>query len=143
MTSKDAQYRLKVAQGFLEESREDMGLKRWRSAVDNAQLATENAAKAVLALVVPLGKTHNPAHPLRKAVQESLFPEEYRALVEQLATLSETLGFDIHVQTDYGDEVEGLTPWEIFGEEDAQQAITIADETVKLAIKIIRGLLEN
>lgn len=143
MTSKDAQYRLKVAQGFLEESREDMGLKRWRSAVDNAQLATENAAKAVLALVVPLGKTHNPAHPLRKAVQESLFPEEYRALVEQLATLSETLGFDIHVQTDYGDEVEGLTPWEIFGEEDAQQAITIADETVKLAMKIIRGLLEN
>jgi HEPN domain-containing protein len=143
MTSKDAQYRLKVAQGFLEESREDMGLKRWRSAVDNAQLAAENAAKAVLALVVPLGKTHNPAPPLRKAVRESLFPEEYGVLVEQLATFSETLGFDIHVQTDYGDEMEGLTPWEIFGEEDAQQAITIADETVKLAMKIIRGLLEN
>ena len=51
MRSTDAQYRFRIAQGFLEESRQDVTLTRWRSAVDNAQLATENAAKAVLALV--------------------------------------------------------------------------------------------
>lgn len=143
MTSKDALYRLKVARGFLEEGQQDANTKRWRSAVDNAQLATENAAKAVLALVVPLGKTHNPAPLLRTAVKEDLFPEEYWPFVEQLASLSELLGFDIHVQTDYGDEVEGLTPWEIFGEEDAQQSWKIADEAVSLASKIIGGILEN
>ena len=59
MTPQDAQYRFRVAQGFLEESRQDVALNRWRSAVDNAQLAVENAAKAVLALIAPVGRTHN------------------------------------------------------------------------------------
>ncbi|MCE2393128.1 HEPN domain-containing protein [Candidatus Poribacteria bacterium] len=58
MRSSDAQYRFRIAQGFLEESRQDVTLTRWRSAVDNAQLATENAAKSVLALVGPVGRTH-------------------------------------------------------------------------------------
>ena len=58
MRPTDVQYRFRVAQGFLEESRQDVVLTRWRSAVDNAQLATENAAKAVLALVGPVGRTH-------------------------------------------------------------------------------------
>jgi len=143
MNARDAQYRLKVAQGFLEESRQDTGIQRWRSAVDNAQLATENAAKAVLAVVVPLGKTHNPAPLLRRAMKDNLFTEDFRPFVEQLAVLSETLGFDIHVQTDYGDEIEGLTPWEIFEEEDAQQALLTAEGALNLAAKILRGLLEN
>ncbi len=39
MTSQEAVYRLKVAKGFLDEGREDLRLGRWRSAVDNAQLA--------------------------------------------------------------------------------------------------------
>jgi len=47
MTAKEVQYRLKVAQGFLVEGQQDLNTQRWRSAVDNAQLATENAAKAV------------------------------------------------------------------------------------------------
>lgn len=60
----DAHYRLKVAQGFLDEARQDVSLARWRAAMDNAQLAVENAAKAVLALLGPVGRTHNPAVPL-------------------------------------------------------------------------------
>lgn len=47
----DAAYRLRVAQGFLEEARQDIELGRWR----NSQLAVENAAKAVLALLGPVG----------------------------------------------------------------------------------------
>lgn len=54
MAFEHALYRLKVAQGFLAESRQDVQIRRWRSAVDNAQLAVENAAKAVLALAVPV-----------------------------------------------------------------------------------------
>lgn len=56
--NRSAEYRLKLAQGFLNEARQDVGLGRWRSAVDNAQLAVENAAKAVLALLGPVGRTH-------------------------------------------------------------------------------------
>jgi len=65
-----ALYRLRVAEGFLNEARQDMSLRRWRSVMDNAQLAVENAAKAVLALLGPVGRTHNPAPLLRQALRD-------------------------------------------------------------------------
>ena len=57
--------------------------------------------------------------------------------VQRLADLAEILGFDVHVQTDYGDEMEGRTPWELFDEADARQALTIATEAVGLAEQIV------
>jgi HEPN domain-containing protein len=138
MRSTDAKYRFRVAQGFLEESRQDVALTRWRSAVDNAQLATENAAKAVLALVGPVGRTHQPALLLRQALQ--IFSPSYQQYVERLSEQAEMLGFDVHVQTDYGDEMEGVTPWELFNEDDARSALAIAEEAVRLAQLIIEAL---
>src|SRR2546422_6586415 len=108
MTGQDeAGYRLRMAEGFLREAGEDIGLSRWRSAVDNAQLAVENAAKAALGLVGPVGRTHNPAMPLRQGLAAGIFPAPQRARVLRLAELSELLGPDIHVQSDYGDETGG------------------------------------
>jgi HEPN domain-containing protein len=138
MRSTDAQYRFRIAQGFLEESRQDVALTRWRSAVDSAQLATENAAKAVLALVGPVGRTHQPALLLRQALQ--IFSPSYQQYVERLSEQAEMLGFDVHVQTDYGDEMEGVTPWELFNEDDARSALAIAEEAVRLAQLIIEAL---
>jgi HEPN domain-containing protein len=49
MNSHDqAQYRLRLAEGFFDEAREDMHSQRWRSSVSNAQLAVENAAKGTI-----------------------------------------------------------------------------------------------
>lgn len=138
MRSTDAKYRFRIAQGFLEESRQDIALTRWRSAVDNAQLATENAAKAVLALVGPVGRTHQPALLLREALQ--VFSPSHQQYVEKLSEQAEMLGFDVHVQTDYGDEMEGITPWELFNEDDARSALAIAEEAVRLAQLIIEAL---
>lgn len=138
MRSTDVQYRFRIAQGFLEESRQDVALTRWRSAVDNAQLATENAAKAVLALVAPVGRTHQPALLLRQALQ--IFSPSHQQYVERLSEQAEMLGFDVHVQTDYGDEMEGVTPWELFNEDDARSALAIAEEAVRLAQLIIEAL---
>ena len=138
MRSTDAKYRFRIAQGFLEESRQDIALTRWRSAVDNAQLATENAAKAVLALVGPVGRTHQPALLLREALQ--VFSPSHQQYVEKLSEQAEMLGFDVHVQTDYGDEMEGITPWELFNEDDARSALAIAEEAARLAQLIIEAL---
>ncbi len=135
--SNHANYRLRLAHGFLSEDRQDIGLKRWRSTIDNAQLAVENAAKSVLALIGPVGRTHNPALLLRHASRNKLLTASSPGKVERLAELSELLGFDVHVQTDYGDEMGGRTPWELFDEDDAQQAIAMAEEAVKLAQEII------
>ncbi len=138
MRSTDATYRFRIAQGFLEESRQDVALTRWRSTVDNAQLATENAAKAVLALVGPVGRTHQPALLLREVLQ--VFSPSHQKYVERLSEQAEMLGFDVHVQTDYGDEMEGVTPWELFNEDDARSALAIAEEAVGLAQLIIEAL---
>lgn len=68
-------YRLNVAQGFLVECQQDVTLQRWRSAVDNGQLAIEHATKAVLAMIGPVGRTHNPATPYnRRSKSINLFP---------------------------------------------------------------------
>ena len=54
-----------------------------------------------------------------------------------IADLAEMLGFDVHVQTDYGDEMEGRTPWELFDEADARQSVNMAAEVVGLAEQIV------
>ena len=135
---RQAAYRLKLARGFLEEARQDAGLSRWRSAVDGAQLAVENAGKAVLALAAQIGRTHNPAPQIRRLIGEKRFNDAASKKLERLAELAELLGPDIHVQADYGDEVEDRTPWELFDGADAHQALAIAEEAVSLADQIVR-----
>lgn len=128
-----ARYRLRLALGFLKEARQDVDLARWRSAVDNAQLAVENAAKSALALLRPVGRTHNPAIQLCDALSRGFFQALYNGLVQRLAEHAETMGPDVHIQTDYGDEMGGRTPWELFSDQDAHQALAIAEEAVSLA----------
>jgi HEPN domain-containing protein len=131
-TPEEVSYRLRLVLGFLEEARQDFNLRRWRSCVDNSQLATENAAKAMLALLGPVGRTHNPSFLLREALAEGEFPGEISLRVERLAECAELLGPDIHVQSDYGDEAGGLTPWELFDQDSARQALDIAEEVAEL-----------
>jgi hypothetical protein len=50
------------------------------------------------------------------------------------------MGADIHVQTDYGDEVGGRTPWELFDEADARRSLAMAEEAVTLAQAIIQAM---
>lgn len=73
MKTREAIYRLRLAEGFLEEARQDVVLQRWRSALNNSQLAVEHAAKSVLALLGPVGHTHNPAMYLRQALEQQRF----------------------------------------------------------------------
>lgn len=136
-------YRYKLMQGFLQELRQDVGLKRWRSAMDNAQLTVENAAKSVLSLVGPVGRTHNPAHLLRQLAAAKPLPHLPAEKVTRLAEIAELLGPDVHIQTDYGDETEALTPWELFGESEAQQALSLAEEAAALLQAIVRQLIEG
>lgn len=129
----EIQYRLRLAEGFCEEARQDKALQRWRSCVDNSQVSVENAAKAALSLLGPVGRTHNPATLLRQALKEGRFAQTIQPQVERLAECAELLGPDIHVKSDYGDESRQRTPWELFDESDAQQALNLAEEARRLA----------
>src|SRR6266508_4130899 len=134
----DAQYRVQLALGFLDEAHQDIQIQRWRSCVDNSQLAGENAAKAPLALLGPVGRTHAPATVLRRAMSAGRFSQDVRPDVERLAEVAEQLGWDVHMASDYGDEATRRTPWELFDETYAQQAIAQADEAVNLARRIVQ-----
>jgi HEPN domain-containing protein len=126
-------YRLRLAEGYVEEARQDVPLQRWRSCVDNSQLAVENAGKAALALLGPVGRTHEPGVLIRRELDAGRFPAAHRAAVERLAECTELLGWDVHVQSDYGDELNRRTPWELFDEAAAQRALALAEEAVNLA----------
>lgn len=138
--NQSAAYRLKLASGFITEARQDIGLQRWRSAVDNAQLASENAAKAVLALVGPLGRTHQPGVWLREALARQRFPSEATVDIERLAMIADTLGMEVHVKTDYGAEEQNLTPWDLFDEAQAHEALTLAEEALTIAQRLVQRL---
>lgn len=105
--------------------------------MDNSQLVVENAAKAILTLIGPVGRTHKPGPLLRQALQDGKLAAATLDRVKRLAELSELLGFDIHIQTDYGDEMGGRTPWELFDEPGARQALSMAEEALNLAQAIV------
>jgi HEPN domain-containing protein len=135
----DFVYRLKLAAGFLHEAREDMRLGRWRSCVSNSQLAVENAAKAVLALFGPVPRTHEVGLQLEAARRVCGVPEAGELIVK-LQSLSSELGFDDHVLSDYGDEVRRILPWDMFKEEDAGEALSVAEKALSVAGQIGRKL---
>ena len=64
---------------------------------------------------------------MREALAEGEFPGEISFRVERLAECAELLGPDIHVQSDYGDEAGGRTPWELFDQDSARQALDLAE----------------
>jgi len=136
-SAEDARYRLRLGEGFLTEATQDVTLARWRSCVDSSQLSVENAAKSVLALLGPVGRTHSVADRLRRAVHDHRFSPSLMPLVSRLADLAEQLAWDIHVASDCGDEIGRRIPWELFDEAAARQALRVAEEAVAVARRLV------
>jgi HEPN domain-containing protein len=134
---RDVEYRLKLASGFLEEAQQDLGLKRWRSCVSNAQLSVENAGKAILMIFGVSPKTHDPARHLAALVTRGEIPASLLTKIKEILPDLITLGFDQHVLTDYGDESSYALPWDIFDEESANMALRTANEARWLAEQIV------
>jgi len=139
MTTPEATYRLQLAVGYLEEARDAAATAHWRSCADNSQMATENAAKAVLALIGPVGRTHAPGAILLDELTRGRFSQTLAGQVRRIAECAEQLGPEVHLETAYGDEAARRTPWEIFDERKARDALEIAEEAVALAQQVIAG----
>ncbi|MBI5014221.1 MAG: HEPN domain-containing protein [Deltaproteobacteria bacterium] len=129
-------YRLALADGFQREAEEDFRLERWRSCVDNAQLALENAGKAVLALFGAPPKTHDPARELAALLRSRELPGSTRLALQQLLPELLALGPREHFLTDYGDEATYTLPWELFTRESAEGALTSSRRGTEIAREI-------
>lgn len=129
-------YRIGLAKGFLSEAEQDFDLKRWRSCVDNSQLAVENSAKAILALFEIPPKTHEPAKHLANLVKAGRLPRPIAENVTQLLPDIISLGLEEHFMTDYGDEATQTLPWDLFTAQSGSEAIESARRCVEGAKQI-------
>jgi HEPN domain-containing protein len=131
--SKDVDYRIALAAGFLAEAEQDFTLKRWRSCVDNAQLAVENTGKAALALFGIAPKTHDPARQLATVLREQELPANVGELLHAMLPDLLVLGTATHFLTDYGDEASYTLPWDLFTQQTAEDALQSARRLVQMA----------
>jgi len=130
------QYRMRLAEGFLKEAEQDFGLARWRSCVDNAQLATENAGKSVLALFGVVPKTHDPAQQVAQILRTRTVASTMREFMERMLPDLLALGSAEHFLTDYGDEVSYKLPWDLFDKDAAVSALESARRSLDCARRI-------
>ena len=130
-------YRLALAEGFLKEAEQDMGLSRWRSCVDNAQLSVENSGKAALCAFGAPPKTHDPAREISRVLRSQdldvATAEGLRALVPELLAL----GAAEHFLTDYGDESTHTLPWDLFTEVSAREALEAAQRSLEATRSVL------
>lgn len=135
-------YRLALAKGFLTEAEQDITLKRWRSCVDNSQLAAENAGKTVLSLFGVAPKTHDPVRQISALLRKENLPQRIQSSLQRMLPDLLALGEREHVLTDYGNEETYTLPWDLFTEESAQEALTIARRCVQSVEELLLSVNE-
>lgn len=133
-------YRLALAEGFLAEAEQDIGLERWRSCVDNAQLAVENAGKAVLAWFGAVPKTHDPAQQVAAVLRTQALPNTVAEALRRMLPDLLALGSAEYFLTDYGDEATYTLPWDLFTRASAEEALAAARRSAELAREAIRAV---
>ena len=119
----EVQYKVELATRYLKEAEEAIKRKDYRNTVASSQLCAENAAKAIIALYRIPSWSHDPSHELLE-ITPNLKPK-LRKLAEELAEIARKLAPE-HGRTTYGEPAKGLTPWDIYSEEDALEALTMA-----------------
>jgi HEPN domain-containing protein len=134
----DVEYRIKLADGFFKESKEDINIKRWRSCVANSQLVVENAGKAILMLFGISPKTHEPAKHLDKLIRDVKIPSDIKDKLKKIMPEFLALGVEEHFMTDYGEESSYLLPWDIFDEDSARNALKAAKQCKQAAEQIVK-----
>jgi len=138
----DAEYRKRLAQGFLNEARVNFAHQLWRSCVDNSQLSIENSGKMIIALFEPVEKTHNPSHQLKRLVEQRKLSGAFETQIEDIIAILDKFGIEEHFMTDYGDEATHTDPWSLFGVEDAREALEMAETCYRLSEWIYTNYLK-
>ena len=139
----DAEYRKRLAIGFLNEARLNLQYELWRSCVDNSQLSIENSGKMIISLFGPIEKTHNPSRQLKRIVDSKTLDEAIKPQIEELISILDRFGIEEHFMTDYDDETTRTDPWSLFNKEDAGEALATAERCYKLAEEIIIPFLKE
>lgn len=128
-------YRARMAGRYLEEAREAYRRGDYRLTVASSQLCAEYAAKAVIAVFRTPSWSHDPSSELMEVAQQL----PLRGYAEELAEIASTLAPE-HGRTIYGEPLRGLTPWDLYSEEEAAESLRMADRAWKLMKEILDEL---
>ncbi len=79
----DAEFRLKLANGYLERAEEHLQRREWDRVVGSAQEAVENAGKSILYHFRPIPNTHDVDKALRQLIERKIIAEPLRSRLNQ------------------------------------------------------------
>lgn len=132
----EVKYRYRLAINYLKEANDAFSRSDWRGTVASAQLSTENAAKAIIAVYKIPSWSHDPSDELESIT--SNLPGNLIELVKELAIIVKRLAPE-HGRSTYGEPEHGLTPWDIYSKHDAEASLSMA----KRAVDIMRAILKS
>lgn len=135
--TREVQYRLRLAEDHLARAEKAMEVEDWAGAASACQLAIENFAKAIIAVVGVPGWSHDPSHQLEELLDK--FPEQLHTTIRELASLARQAAPE-HGRTTYGDPAAGLTPSDLYGLDEAEKLLSNAKHAHSLAQAILRQL---
>jgi HEPN domain-containing protein len=130
-------YRVRLALGFLAHAQQALALGIYFAAADAAQRASENAAKALIAMREPPGKTHAPADRLAALLDAKQLALPAGVKAAELLDALRALGPELHIEAGYGREQERLAPWEAIDESRARAAVAVAERVVAMSQAVI------
>ena len=134
------EYRIRLAEEHLDEARRALKAGALVAAVHEAQLSIENSAKAIISIFKPPSWVHNPGPELRSLLEEGRIPAELKEKILRLAEIAEEAA-PHHALSSYGDARRAVTPWEIYDEEAVFSLLNMAEEALKLALRLLGELL--
>lgn len=129
----ESRFRLRMARQFRAKAREAAERSDWREAALFARGAIEAAAKAVIACVASVPRSHEPAQILRAALSSPAFPPTLQPEAKALMPRWSRYGMQEHVLLSYGDEQSHQDPWSLVTEERARRTLEAAEEALEFA----------
>ncbi len=63
--------------------------------------------------------------------------------LEEIIPILDSFGIEEHFMTDYGDEATKTDPWSLFDEEDAREALEMAEKCYQVAEQICIAYLKE
>ena len=132
---REVEYRAQLAREYLEDAENSLRAGNFRGCVQSSQLATENAAKAVIATRRAPSWGHDPSAELLEVAGE-LDPQQ-RAEATRLAELSSQLAPE-HGRATYGEPERYITPRMLYNLKAAEKAIALAREAVEIMNRIVK-----
>jgi HEPN domain-containing protein len=133
----ESDYRVELSRRHLQEAEDSFERDQYRRTVESSQLSAENAAKAVIALYRVPTWAHDPSKDLEEVSKN--MDESFREIAMQLSKVARELAPE-HGRVTYGDPVRRVTPWELYGKEEAREALRNARKAVGVMNQLMEGL---